>query len=81
MFPSKAAADYRINPADIPNSYDSNQHMKIDGAIGRMESTRVRPIQGNDMELRAEIDLLVARSACLDLPLGGKPVDVINYEY
>ena len=54
--------------------------MKIDGVTGRMEHTQVRPQPGNYMELRAEMDLLVALSACPDLPVGGQPVDVLIYE-
>jgi uncharacterized protein YcgI (DUF1989 family) len=32
------------------------------------------------MELRAEMDLRVALSACPDLAVGGKPVDVSFFE-
>lgn len=39
-----------------------------------------RPQPGNFMDLRAEMDLLVALSACPDLEVGGKPVDVSIYE-
>ena len=53
--------------------------MKIDGETGRMEHTQVRPSQGNYMDLRAEMDLLVALSAFPDLAVGGKP-DVMIYE-
>jgi uncharacterized protein YcgI (DUF1989 family) len=45
-----------------------------------MEHTQVRPPQGNYMDLRAEMDLLVALSACPDLAVGGKPLDVMIYE-
>jgi hypothetical protein len=77
---SKALAPYGIIPEDIPSPFNLNQHMKIDGATGRMEHTQVRPKEGNYMELRAEMDLLVAISACPDLAVGGKPVDVMIYE-
>jgi uncharacterized protein len=77
---SKALAPYGILPEDIPSPFNLNQHMKIDGATGRMEHTQVRPQPGNFMDLRAEMDLLVALSACPDLPVGGKPVDVSTYE-
>lgn len=60
--------------------FNLNQHMKIDGITGRMEHTQVRPKEGNYMDIRAEMDLLVALSACPDLPVGGKPVDVLIYE-
>jgi len=77
---SKALAPFGIIPEDIPCPFNLNQHMKIDGVTGRMEHTQVRPQPGNYMELRAEMDLLVALSACPDLPVGGQPVDVLIYE-
>jgi uncharacterized protein YcgI (DUF1989 family) len=77
---SKALAAYGIIPEDIPSPFNLNQHMKIDGTTGKMEHTQVRPKEGNYMDLRAEMDLLVALSACPDLAVGGKPVDVTIYE-
>ena len=77
---SRALAPYDIIPEDIPSPFNLNQHMKIDGATGRMEHTQVRPQPGNFMDLRAEMDLLVALSACPDLAVGGKPVDVTIFE-
>jgi uncharacterized protein YcgI (DUF1989 family) len=77
---SRALAPYDIIPEDIPSPFNLNQHMKIDGATGRMEHTQVRPQPGNFMDLRAEMDLLVALSACPDLAVGGKPVDVTMFE-
>ncbi|HTN72661.1 MAG TPA: urea carboxylase-associated family protein [Methylomirabilota bacterium] len=76
---SRALAPYKIAPEDIPSPFNLNQHMKIDGATGRMEHTQIRPNPGNYMDLRAEMDLLAAFSACPDLPVGGKPVDVMIY--
>lgn len=77
---SKAVASYGIIPEDIPSPFNLNQHMIIDGKTGKMEHTQVRPPEGNYMDLRAEMDLLVALSACPDLAVGGKPVDVTIYE-
>jgi uncharacterized protein YcgI (DUF1989 family) len=77
---SKAVASYGIIPEDIPSPFNLNQHMIIDGKTGKMEHTQVRPPQGNYMDLRAEMDLLVALSACPDLAVGGKPLDVMIYE-
>lgn len=77
---SRALASYGIIPEDIPSPFNLNQHMKIDGTTGRMEHTQIRPQAGNYMDMRAEMDLLVAFSACPDLPVGGKPVDVSIYE-
>jgi uncharacterized protein YcgI (DUF1989 family) len=77
---SKAVASYGIIPEDIPSPFNLNQHMKIDGVTGKMEHTQIRPKEGNYMDIRAEMDLVVALSACPDLPVGGKPVDVVIYE-
>jgi uncharacterized protein YcgI (DUF1989 family) len=77
---SKALASYGIIPEDIPNPFNLNQHMQIDGVTGKMAHTLVRPRSGNYMDIRAEMDLLVALSACPDLAVGGKPVDVKIYE-
>jgi uncharacterized protein YcgI (DUF1989 family) len=77
---SRALAPYGIIPEDIPSPLNLNQHMKIDGTTGRMEHTQVRPKPGTYVDMRAEMDLLVAFSACPDLPVGGKPVDVMIYE-
>jgi uncharacterized protein YcgI (DUF1989 family) len=60
---SKAVAPYGIIPEDIPSPFNLNQHMKIDGVTGKMKHTQVRPKEGNYMDIRAEMDLLVALSA------------------
>ncbi len=77
---SQALKPSEIAPEDIPSPFNLNQTMKIDGITGRMEHTTIRPKPGNYMDLRAERDLLVAFSACPDLPVGGKPVKVTIYE-
>lgn len=77
---SRALAPYGIIPEDIPSPFNLNQHMIIDGKTGRMEHTTVRPKPGSYVDLRAEMNLLVALSACPDMPVGGKPVDVMIYE-
>ena len=77
---SRALSPYGVTPEDIPSPFNLYQTMKIDGVSGRMEHTTIRPKPGTYVDLRAEIDLLVALSACPDLPVGGKPVDVMIYE-
>lgn len=77
---SKAVAPYGIIPEDIPSPFKLNQHMKIDGVTGKMEHTQVHPWEGNYTDIRAEMDLLVALSACPDLAVGGKSLDVQIYE-
>jgi uncharacterized protein YcgI (DUF1989 family) len=70
---------YGVAPEDVPSPFNLNQHMVIDGKTGRMEHTTVRPKPGSYVDLRAEMDLLVALSACPDMVVGGKPVDVVIY--
>jgi uncharacterized protein YcgI (DUF1989 family) len=77
---SRALASYGIDPEDIPNPWNLNQHMIIDGKTGKMEHTTVRAKAGSYVDLRAEMNLVVALSACPDMPVGGKPVDVLIYE-
>jgi len=77
---SRALQPYGIAPEDIPSPFNLNQHMIIDGKTGTMEHTTVRAKPGSYVEFRAEMDLLVALSACPDMPVGGKPVDFLIYE-
>jgi uncharacterized protein YcgI (DUF1989 family) len=77
---SRALEPYGIAPEDIPSPFNLYQTMKIDGVTGRMEHTTIRPKPGTYVDLRAETDLVVALSACPDLPVGGKPVGVTIYE-
>jgi uncharacterized protein YcgI (DUF1989 family) len=77
---SKVLAPFGIIPEDIPSPFNLNQHMKIDGITGKMEHTPNRPAEGNNMDIRAEMDLLVALSACPDLAVGGKPLAVQIYQ-
>ena len=77
---SRSLKPYGIAPEDIPSPLNLFQTMKIDGTTGRMEHTTIRPKLGTYVDLKAEMDLLVAFSACPDLPVGGKPVGVTIYE-
>jgi uncharacterized protein len=77
---SRALAPYGIEPEDIPSPWNLNQHMIIDGKTGTMEHTTVRAKPGSYVDLRAEMDLLVAMSACPDMPVGGQPLDLVIYE-
>ena len=77
---SRALQPYGIPPEDIPSPLNLFQTMKIDGTTGRMDHTTIRPKPGTYVDLRAERDLLVAFSACPDLPVGGKPVHVAIYD-
>jgi len=77
---SGVLAPYGIAPEDVPSPFNLNQHMLIDGKTGRMEHTTVRARPGSYVDLRAEMDLVVALSACPDMPVGGKPLDLVIYE-
>lgn len=79
---SNTLKPFGILPEDIPSPFNLYQTMKIDGTTGRMEHTTIRPKPGTGthVDLRAERDLLVAFSACPDLPVGGKPVQATIFE-
>jgi uncharacterized protein len=70
---------YDILPEDIPSPFNVFQDMKIDGATGRMDMTNKQPDKPEHVDLRAEMDCLVAISAC---PWFGKgePLHVVVYE-
>lgn len=74
---------YGVAREDIPSPLNIFQNMKIDTATGEMQHTPVRPAKLEYVEFRAEMDLVVAASACPDLaaPGGrGKDIDVIIYQ-
>ena len=77
---SQVLEPYGIAPEDIPSPFNLFQTMKIDGNTGRLEHTKIRPKPGIYVDLRAETDLLVATSACPDIIVGGKPVNITIYE-
>ena len=76
---SAALAPWGIAPEDIPSPFNLFQTLAIDGTTGRMANTSIRPRPGTNVDLRAEMDLLVAISACPDLTVGGKAIDVLIY--
>lgn len=73
-----ALAPYGISPDDIPNPFNIFQHMSIDAETGRMVNTRVRPHrpEGAIVTFRAEMDCLVAVSACPDITVGGQEIHI-----
>ncbi|MEW6673953.1 MAG: urea carboxylase-associated family protein [Thermodesulfobacteriota bacterium] len=70
---SAALAPWRIEPEDIPSPFNIFQSMKIDPDTGRMLDTFIRPKDGAYVDLRAEMDSLVAVSAC---PESGRGLSV-----
>lgn len=77
---SRALEPYDIAPEDVPSPFNIFQHMIIDGTTGRMTHTTIRPETPTHVDMRAERDLLAAFSACPDMPVGGKPVDMVIFE-
>ncbi len=79
---SRALEPYGIAPQDIPSPFNLFQNMDIDGTTGIMKHTNIRPRAPASIELRAEIDLVVAASACPDMaaPQGGQPIRLMIYE-
>lgn len=77
---SRVLEPYGIAPEDVPSPFNLYQTMKIDGRTGIMEHTTIRPKTPAQVDMRAERDLLAAFSACPDMPVGGKPVDVAIFD-
>lgn len=67
---TEALKPYHIPPEDIPSPFNIFQTMVIDGKTGHMEHKGIRPVPGTFVELRAEMDCLVAVSACPETGLG-----------
>lgn len=75
-----ALAPWGIAPEDIPSPFNVFEHMNIEPATGRLSNTSTRPRPGAYVEFRAEMDALAAISACPDLTVGGKSLDVLIFE-
>lgn len=61
---SEAVRDWGIAPVDIPSPFNIFQTMTIDPQTGAMLDTFVRPKEEARIDFRAEMDCLVAASAC-----------------
>jgi uncharacterized protein YcgI (DUF1989 family) len=59
-----ALKGYDIRPEDIPSPFNIWQTMKIDSDTGAMLDTTIRPNTEAHVDFRAEMDCLVAVSAC-----------------
>lgn len=73
-----ALAPWSIATHEIPMPLNLFQHTEIDTASGAIRPSSLRPAEPVAVELRAETDLVVAVSACLDLeaPRSGHPVRI-----
>lgn len=61
---SEAVRDWGIAPVDIPSPFNIFQTMRIDSETGAMLDTFIRPAEEAHIDFRAEMDCLVAASAC-----------------
>ena len=61
---SGAVKAWNITPDDVPSPFNIFQCMRIDADTGVMYDTMVRPKDEAHVDFRAEMDLLVAASAC-----------------
>ena len=61
---SEAVRPWDIAPVDIPSPFNIFQTMRIDPDTGAMFDTFVRPKEEARVDFRAEMDCLVALSAC-----------------
>ena len=61
---TEALHPYSIAPEDIPSPFNIFQTMEIDGSTGKMTLGRTKPEPGTYVELKAEMNCLVAISAC-----------------
>lgn len=61
---SEAVKPWKISPDDIPSPFNIFQCMRIDAETGIMYDTMIRPKSEAHIDFRAEMDSLVAVSAC-----------------
>ena len=61
---SGAVKPWNIAPEDVPSPFNIFQTMKIDPETGKMLDTMIRPDPEAHVDFRAEMDCLVAVSAC-----------------
>jgi uncharacterized protein YcgI (DUF1989 family) len=61
---SGAVQAWNISPDDVPSPFNIFQCMRIDPETGVMYDTLIRPQDEAHVDFRAEMDLLVAASAC-----------------
>ena len=61
---SAAVRPWNISPDDVPSPFNIFQTMRIDPETGTMYDTMIRPKEEAHVDFRAEMDCLVAVSAC-----------------
>ena len=73
---AEALRPWTIPTSHIPMPLNLFQHTEIDTGSGVIRPTTVRPPRPIAVELRAEMDVVVALSACPDVESPGGPVKV-----
>jgi uncharacterized protein YcgI (DUF1989 family) len=61
---SAAVRPWNISPDDIPSPFNIFQCMRIDPETGMMYDTMIRPTDEAHVDFRADMDCLIAVSAC-----------------
>ena len=64
----------------MPSPFNLFQTLAIDPLTGHMSNTPIRPRPGDSVDFSAAMDALIAVSACPDLTVGGKPVEVTIFD-
>ena len=68
---TEALRPWHIDPKDIPSPFNIFQTMRIDEGTGNMFDTFIRPKNEAIVDFQAEMDCLVALSACPESGRGG----------
>ena len=74
-----ALAPWQVAPEDVPSPFNAFQETMIDGATGKMEMVHKTLAETARLDLRAEMDSIVAISACPWIGRG-QPLRVTVYE-
>ena len=77
---TEALKEWNIIAEDIPSPFNIYQNMRIDGVTGQMWWDTILPEEDIYVEMRAEMDLLVAASHCPQDPGQGKTTRIQVYE-
>jgi uncharacterized protein YcgI (DUF1989 family) len=77
---TEALKPYGVAAEDIPSPFNIFMTLDIDGKTGAMRDTSIRPKETAHVDMVAEMDCLLAISACPDMQVGGKDVDILVYE-
>jgi len=77
---TEALKPWNIPPEDIPSPFNIFMTLEIDGKTGAMKDTTIRPSKPTYADLVAEMDCLIGISACPDMMVGGKDIDILISE-